>query len=252
MSVMSMFQNMFNGGQATPAPAAPAPQQAMPQPGNLPANAPAPADANNVNTPSGANPAPADLNNPASGLDEFKDLWAAPQSSGTPQNNQLFNLDPNKLMEAAGRMDFSKAVSPEQLQAISSGGPDAVQAFATAMNKVAQTVYAQSAMATTKIVEQAINKTKSGFINELPQHIKRQQASDALRTDNPAFNHPAAAPILGALQQQLSVKYPNATATELAGMARSYLENFSNMAVPQKQSTSQQAAPGETDWSQFL
>lgn len=243
MSVMSMFNNLFNGSQ----PAAQAPVQ--PQPGNLPAEAPnMQATAANPTAPVSQNPT---QEIKKEGLDQFTDLWKPSESPTGAENNQLFNVDPAKLMEAAGKLDFSKAVNPEQLQAIAQGGEGAMQAFAQAMNKVAQTVYAQNAMATTKIVEQAIARTKDGFLGELPQHIKRQQVNDSLRNENPAFSHPAAAPILGALQQQLSVKFPNATATELTSMAKSYLENFASAASP-VQKTQTEAAPGEVDWSKFL
>ena len=243
MSIMTMFQNAFNGTPQQPA-AAPAPVPA--QPGNLPAAAPDQGQPANVNAPAASPTAPLE------GMDQFTDLWKPAESPAGGVPNGMFNVDPAKLMEAAGRMDFSKAVAPEQLQAISAGGPEAMQAFAQAMNKVAQTVYAQNAMATTKIVEQALKQSKDSFMGELPQHIKRQQVSDTLRTENPAFSHPAAAPILGALEQQMAVKYPNATASELASMSRQYLENFSNMMKKPEAASTQSSSNGEVDWNSFL
>lgn len=250
MSIMSMFQNAFGsqGSQPAAAPAA-APQQPA-QPGNLPAAGTVPAANNNPNTPAGTDAAALA---PLEGMDQFNDLWKPAESPAGGAPTGMFNVDPTKLMEAAGRMDFSKAVTPDQLQAISAGGPEAVTAFAAAMNKVAQTVYAQNAMATTKIVEQAMAQGKQSMLSELPQHIKRQTVSDTLRTENPAFSHPAAAPILGALEQQMSVKYPNATASELAQMSRQYLENFSNMMKKPDTSSNQSSAnSGEMDWTKFL
>lgn len=249
-----MFGNimsMFSGGTPAAAPAAAAPAPTPAQPGNLPPTGDnLQGQPGNLNVPAGAPTQAAD----PQGLDQFKDLWADPQSSNGNAPQPIVNLDPTKLMESVGKMDFSKAIAPEQLQAIAQGGEGAMQAFAAAMNKVAQTVYAQNAMATSKIVEQALSKSKDSFLGELPLHIKQQQVADTLRTENPAFNHPAAAPIMGALQQQLAVKFPNATATELAGLAKSYLENFANAAVGQNPQQTQQSAsqPDEMDWSKYL
>lgn len=246
MSIMTMFQNAFNGGNNNPAPA-PAPAPAPVVPGNLPT---APTDQGTAGNPNA--PASTAVTTPE-GMDQFNDLWKPAESPAGGAPKGMFNVDPAKLMEAAGRMDFSKAVTPDQLQAISAGGDAAVSAFAAAMNKVAQTVYAQNAMATTKIVEQALAQSKESFMGELPQHIKRQQASDTLRTENPAFSHPAAAPILGALQQQMAVKFPNATASELANMSKQYLENFSDMLKKPEQTNSQSSTKsGDTDWSTFI
>lgn len=126
-----------------------------------------------------------------------------------------------------------------------------MQHFAQALNKVAQTVYAQNAMATSKIVEQALGNAKTAWTSELPGFIKSQNVSETLRTENPAFNHPAASPILGALQQQLNVKFPNASSQEIASMAKSYLGQFAQAVSPQQ---SQQSAKPEdgVDWTKFL
>lgn len=244
MSIGQTIANLFGGAAAQPA------QPATPQPGNLPAQ-PAPAmasDPSNVNAPAATT-----ATQEATGFDKFNDIWKPSESPAADPNASLFNVDPKQLMAAAQKIDFSSAINPQQLQAISAGGPDAVKAFAQAMNAVSQTVYAQNAMTTTKIVEQATKQAREAMIRELPQHIKLQAVSDNLRTENPALNHPAAAPILGALQQQLTVKYPNASASEISGMAKQYLEGFAGTFAKQPDQTSQsQTKPGETDWTSYL
>jgi len=245
MSIGQAIASLFSGAPA------PAPQaQAAPQPGNLP---PQPAqamqsDPNNINAP-----AQATANQEATGFDKFNDIWKPVESPAGDPNASLFNVDPKQLMAAAQKIDFSSAISPTQLQAISQGGEGAVKAFAQAMNSISQTVYAQNAMTTTKIVEQATKQAREAMLKELPQHIKLQAVNDNLRTENPALNHPAAAPILGALQQQLTVKYPNASATEISSMAKQYLEGFAGTFAKQPDQNNQtQAKPGETDWSAYL
>lgn len=252
MSIGQAIANLFGGGQAPVQQAQPQqPQQAQPTPpGNIPPNQnPSQvSDPNNINAPAQTT----DSQN-KTGLDAFNDIWKPAESPAGGAPTDFLNVDPKQLMEAAQKVDFSKVINPASLQAISAGGEDAMKAFAQAMNQVAQATYAQSTMATAKIVQQAVAKTKESLMADLPQHIKLQTMNDTLRTDNPSLNHPAAAPILGALQQQLTVKYPNASAPELAKMAQDYLTNFAQLALPaSKTQQPQTQANNEPDWDAYL
>lgn len=251
MSIGSMMANLFGGASSQQ------PVQQMPQPGNLPPeqtqqmqSAPG-----NPNTPAGSpqgNTQAQQTNIQPEGLDKFNDLWKPSESPAGGQNDQLFNVDPKQLMEAAKKIDFTKVIQPTQLQAIAQGGEQAVNAFAQALNTVAQTVYAQNAHATTKIVEQAVARSQETMRNELPQHIKRQTVSESLRTENPALSHPAAAPILGALEQQLTTKFPNATALEIKSMATDYLTSFAGTFQKPAQQTTQSSQQSGTDWDSWI
>lgn len=251
MSIGQAIANLFGGGsqnnQQQQAPA----QQAQPTPpGNIPPNQ----NPQQVSDPSNPNvPAQTTTEQNKTGLDAFNDIWKPAESPAGAAPTDFLNVDPKQLMEAASKVDFSKVINPASLQAISAGGEDAMKAFAAAMNQVAQATYAQSTMATAKIVQQAVAKTKESIMSDLPQHIKLQNVDNNLRTENPALNHPAAAPILGALQQQLTVKYPNATSAELTKMAQDYLSNFAQMAMPaSKQNQTQTQASNEPDWDAWL
>lgn len=252
MSIGSVMANLF-GGTPAQAPA----QNQMPQPGNLPAQQTQAMQAapTNPNTPASSDPQAGQGNQPAGaapeGLDKFNDLWKPVESPAGDANNNGFNVDPKQLMQAAQKIDFTKVIQPAQLQAIAQGGDAAVQAFAGALNQVAQTVYAQSAHATSKIVEQAISRSQETMRNEMPQQIKRLNVSETLRADNPALSHPAAAPILGALEQQITQKYPNASSAEISRMATDYLSSFAG-ALQKPQVPDQQQNSKETDWSQYL
>ncbi len=248
MSVGQMLSNLFGGAQNPQAQQQPQAQPQPTPPGNIPVQQTAAmqSDPNNINVPAQTTQAQVE------GLDKFTDLWKPAESPSGQQPSQLFNVDPKQLMEAASKVDFSKAINPNHLQAISAGGEDAMKALSQVLNQVSQTVYAQNAMTTTKIVEQAVKQTRDSIMADLPQHIKLQAASDSLRNDNPALNHPSAAPIIGALQQQLAVKFPNASATELATMAKNYLTDFASVAAPRPTQTQEQSSSKETDWSAYL
>lgn len=252
--IMSMFSNLVGGNQnAAPAPGNQAP---APTPGNIPATTPNTGAANANTAPNGTVPATGDqiTPSPATPLDQFGDLWKTPEASGDGKPSGIFGeVDPKKFMEAAGKIDFTKVVTPEQLQSISAGGEDAMKSFAAALNAVAQTTYAQSAYASTKIVEQAMARAKDSFLSELPQHIKQQTVKENLRNENPVFSNPAVQPIISALEAQLTVKFPNASAGEITTMAKTYVEALGTSFSPKP--VAETPKPGtrtETDWSTFL
>ena len=260
--IMSMFSNMLsgssNGQPPAAAPAAPTGQQSAPaNPGNIPQNAPNTGVASPNAAPNGALPGNENTNPKpdATPLGEFSDIWNnAPVDPNAPKSNGIFNnVDPKKFMEAAGKIDFTKVITPEQLQAISTGGEGAVQAFASALNSVAQTTYAQSAFAATKITEQAMARAKENLLAELPQHIKKQTVSENLRAENPVFQNPAVQPIISALEAQLTVKFPQASAGEITTMAKRYVEALGTSFAPKApEPTGKPGAREETDWSSFL
>lgn len=255
---MSIFSSLFGStAPAQPAaqPAAPAPQSGVGQPGNIPPQ-PTQQPAQNTGTaPNGVVPAQPAATTPspdAPQLDTFSALWQPEQN---PQPNQpLIQIDPKALADAARKTDFTKMISQEQLTAIGAGGEGAMQAFAQAMNSVAQGVYAQSAFAATKIAEQAVERASARFTSEIPAHVKKLQVSENLRSENPALSHPAASPILGAIESQLTMKHPQASSAEISKMAKQYLDNFAS-AINKPKDDAAAAAKVKvdqgTDWSTF-
>lgn len=188
---------------------------------------------------------------PVSPLDKFSKLWeptTTPTVDGTLPANMFAGADPTKMLEAARKVDFAKSIPPEVLAKITAGGPDAAAAFAQAINDVAQRSYAQSSFASTKIVEAALAKFQEGLDSRLPSQIKKHQVSDSIRDSNPALQHPAAAPIMEAMQAQLTVKYPNATVSEIQDMASQYLTAFNSVANPPKV----EKAPVSENWDKFF
>ena len=190
-------------------------------------------------------------------LDAFATVWQTPANTPEDSNGPMFaSVDPQKLMESAGKVDFAKAVTPEQMQAIATGGQGAVEAFAQAMNKVAQTVYAQSAFATTKIVDQAMARQQEQFAKQLPSMVKKFSVNENLQTENPLLSNPALTPLVSALSEQLVRKNPNATSTEIMSQVNEYFAALGASFAPKPPETpatraAAKAAKSE-DWSAFL
>lgn len=259
MSIADIFSAFRSGTPATTQQPGSQQQQANQQtqstPGNIPNNvSQTSATANSPATaPNGVIPASTDLTEKTkSPLDEFSELWKN-DNSGTQNTPQpLFNSNQEDFIKAAQKTDFKTLIKPEQLQAISAGGDGAMNAFAEALNSVAQQVYANSTYAATKLIEGALNKSNTTLKSEIPGIIKQHSVNDSLNTENPAFSHPAAQPIISALKDQFAVKYPNATVKELTDHAKNFLGAFADIAgkKPEVQTKSKQS--NETDWESFL
>jgi len=190
---------------------------------------------------------------PVSPMDQFKDLWqpatSTPTVDATLPANMFAGADPAKMLEAARKVNFASSIPADVLAKITAGGPDAAAAFTQAMNDIGQRAYAQSSFASTKIVEAALAKFQEGMDARLPGQVKRYQVAESLRETNPALTHPAAAPIMEALQSQLTVKYPNATVNEIRDMASQYLTQFNAVVNPPKKAD---AVPSAEDWGKFF
>ena len=222
---MSLFSNIF-GSSATPAPA-PVATAPVPTPEPTPVA-------------------------PLSPFDEFKTLWQPVVQEGVDNTlpaNMFSGLDPTKMLESARKVDFAKSIPPEVLAKITAGGPDAGTALLSVLNDVSQRAYAQASIAATGITKSALEQFQSGLDSRLPGQIKKHQVSDSIREANPALQHPAAQPIMEALQAQIAAKYPNATVAELRDVASQYLTAFTSAANPAKKAV---AAQGDENWEKFF
>ena len=257
MSIMDMFKSAMNPNPGTTATAAP-----PANPGQVPNGTPNTGAATTTTAPNGVLPTAGGNTDTTKSTEptpfaQFTDLWKNDDKSGDKNTGGVFGeIDPAKFSEAAGKINFSKSVTPEQLQAISSGGEGAVKAFAEAMNTVAQGVYAQSAFASTKIAEQAAAKVLENMRLELPAHMKKHTVSESLRSENPMFNNPAVQPLINALEFQLTHKFPNASAAEITTMAKGYISEMGTAFAPKADTTSSKdgksGAREEVDWSSYL
>lgn len=245
MAFLAGLQNIF-GGNSAPVVGAPAPVSAAPQPvGSIPDGG----GATNPNNPT----VPITEPEPAAPLADFAKLWEVDPNATGPQS-VIGAVDPKKLMDAAQKTDFAKSISKDVMAKIQAGGQEGQDALASAFNTVTQTVYANSAMATAKIVEQALARQQENFKAMLPQIIKQHTLSDTLRSENPVFSNPAVQPLISAMEHQLATKYPNATATELTNMAKQYVEGLGVVFAPKAEQTPAQrsAESKDVDWGKLF
>jgi hypothetical protein len=237
MSIMDIFR----GGQQ---PAAKPGELAAPTQTGSPTNPNAPQI-----TPAGiadANAAAADAN--ASPMAGFEKLWQNDDTNKGAAPVPLFDIDPAKLNEAVKTADFTRQLPPEIIQKALSGDKEA---FVAAMNGVAQQAFSHQTMATTKLIEQALDKRDAELGNKIPDLVRNANISENL-ADSPLFQNEATRPLMESLQAQLAIKYPKATSAQIAEQARSYIANFAKLATGNPAADAKQTAADKADdWSGF-
>jgi len=150
----------------------------------------------------------------SSPLDAYKDIWDN-MSNGQEDAGNVLTFDRAKLAEVANKMDFTDSITPEQLSAIANGGEAAIKTLANVLNTTSRNAYLNSTETTSHLINNALNRTVENFTASLPQHIKKANVSQTMQQENPMYSDPAVAPVLQALENQLTAKYPNATAKKL-------------------------------------
>ena len=241
MGIFDMFSNNTAAAQAQKPAATPA------SPGQLPTDPPAMhnTDSNLAGSVPAATPAPAE---PPSPLDAYKNLWdSVPTDPNAPAGNQP--LDPAKLREAIGKADFSQSINPESLAAISQGGEAAQAAFISAMNTVAQNVMTQATLASNEITNRRVEEATAAMTASIPELLRKQALNTNLREANPLFSNPAVKPVIDAVQSQLAATNPNATPSELATMAQSFVTVMGEAFSPKP---AKPTTPDSQNWDKFV
>ena len=241
---MSIMEKIFGSAKQQPQ----VQQQQPGTPGNIPAVNNNPAMASNPTVPA----ASMEVSNISqSPLDQFKDVWQTDPNAVAPEA-MFAGVTQQSLQTSAKKNDFTKVVTPELMSAIAAGGEGAIQATLQAMNAMTQKGFGDSAFATTKIIEQALEKQQAKFEAMLPNLIKSHNVGESLQASNPIFSHPASAPVLEMFKTQAIQKYPNASAAEIQKMASDYLVAFASVGNPVKPTASQaRELKNATDWSTF-
>lgn len=188
-------------------------------------------------------------------LDAWAEVWKTKptdQQPTDPWSQPILPSDPNKIREAAGKMDMMAGVPPELLQKVNAGNDP--QALMELMNKVAQNTLAMSAQLATASVERAGTVIRDRTRQELPEHFREYQLRD-LPVDNPVLNHPGAQGLLQMTRQQLKMKNPDWSAQRIQDEAVKYLTSFagavSQNAGPAAPRLDNSGTP-EQDWEAFL
>lgn len=217
-----------------------------------------------LKTSDGSHPAFPAVEDGKSPLDSYADLWQPlKDAKPAPSIMPTFTMDPAKIREVAGKVDFTREIKPEDMANALKG--DAA-AFANVINQAAQAGFAHSTMATGTIVRDALKQQAETFYKDvMPDMFKRNAISNSVNETNPAFSNPAMAPIVKAVEQQVIAKYPQASPAEitkhaqtiLAGMSEAVITGSGRQVVDPKSQTDQSSRfagfnQAPTDWEKWM
>lgn len=209
--------------------------------------------------PTADNPATTDPNPAASSKQEFDDFWNNPEPVENP--NQLnFDITPQQLAEIAGKIDYTQIISPEIRQRIAAGGEDAMAATLEAMNLLGRQTYQHNALATTKLIQKAVQATESNLDQRIAKQVKLLGLSEGVTESNPNLENPAFKPIVDLAKTQILAKYPNASKSELNTMLNRYLNKMGEAFNPELSKKANANSAGlqlqdqskETNWIDYL
>lgn len=230
--------------------AAPTGQQQPQQP-------PVPGSSMQVQNPQAGVASPPPTNDAAdnSPLDAWKDVWHTDPKANPPSDpwsQPILPSDPNKIREAASKMDMMAGMPPELVQKALAGNDP--QSLMDLMNRVAQNTLAMSAQLATASVERAGTVIRDRTKQEMPDQFREYQLNN-LPVENPVLNHPGAQGLLRTTRQQLKMNNPTWNAQQIHDEAVKYLTGFagalSQTGTPQQTPRDSSGTP-EQDWEAFL
>lgn len=247
----SLFTNTPRVQVQQPAPQQQQPSQA-PQPTGKPGSSLDP-NAGQQQQP-GQTPQNQEANSP---LDAFKSLWQDDPTKQTqnadPFSSPLFNMDPGKVNEAIGQIDFVQQLNPELVQKAMSGQDP--QAFLQVINEVGRKALATAVQLSTATAEQAGQKIGQRFNTAIPERFRDLQIKSQT-PNNPLLSNPSVAPMLDAVRQRLKTQNPDWSPAQIQKQAEEYfsafaaeLQNSDPNTAAQRQATA--AAGQEFNWDEW-
>jgi hypothetical protein len=192
----------------------------------------------------------------ANPLDGFSQVWEAPKpvEGAAPafDPGNIFSLNQENMQKALASVDFAGSITADQLTAIQGGGDEAVKALSEMLNGTARQVMGAATQASAKMIETAMSAGSNAMEGKIANQVKQHQVASHLQELNPALNHPAAAPMIQALQSQLTQQFPKASPAEIGQKVQEYMNGFAQLASGKPGAAEAAAKSAEgTDWEQY-
>lgn len=191
-------------------------------------------------------------NQPSNPMDEMKALWQNDPNFKAPVDplaGPLLNTDVGKLNAAAGKLNLVGNIDADLL-ARAMSGQDA-NAFIQVLNTVGQQAVVTSSQLTASTVEQATARNNQRMLQVIPTQVRNAQIA-SVEAENPALNHPAAAPFVAMVRDQVQMKNPGLSPQQVVAEAERVISGFAGAVTAAPQEAAQlRAASNSTDWDQW-
>lgn len=194
---------------------------------------------------------------------DFSKLWENPPvdpEHPEPEESKTFlpKIDPAKIAETLGKIDFSKAITPEESAAIKAGGDGAHAAHLSVLNKSLRQSMMTMFNVAHRMVEQGLTNAEGKFLGKVPSHVKNIMVESDLTASDPLMSNPAFAPMVEAARQRYQEKFPKATPTQIATAVKAYLKEFVKSAsapetkVEEDNAKKLSTGAGDADWEKWI
>lgn len=213
------------------------------QPAQQPAAAPAPAAAN-PQQPNGV--MPGTNQEPVNPIDAYAKIWE-PIKQEEADVAPAFNLDPKVLTEVSGKLNFAQDISPELLQAATSGDGNAMLQL---MNMVGQNAYKAALSHSSALTDKFVGARTEHAMKGLGKQVRSELTQTAL-SQTPNYKHPAVRKQLDMVASQFQAQHPDASPDEIAGMSLQYIQDLAQALNPSNPAQ-EQAPAGEVDWDSYF
>jgi len=137
-------------------------------------------------------------------------------------------IDPRKLGEMVGKMDFTKSVTPEQLTKITAGGEEATKALLDVINNVGRQAVTVAFHSSTRLAEKGISNAQERFLEKVPSHVKDIMVQNGLSDSSAIMKNPAYAPLVEGVRARFQARYTKASPSQIESAVNQY---FSKMAA---------------------
>ncbi len=190
-------------------------------------------------------------------LDSFSKLWEPkPVEKDAPPEfdpSNIFSLNQETMAQALAQVDFAKGITEDQVAAVQAGGPDAVKALMEMLNNTARQTMGAATQASAKMIESALTGASGAMDKKINNQVRQNQIASHLQETNPALTHPAAAPMVAALQAQLAAQFPKASPSEITQKVQDYMGAFAAVASgkPEAEAEAAKLTAG-TDWEKYF
>jgi hypothetical protein len=145
-------------------------------------------------------------------------------------------LDPKKLNDILGKLDFTRSVKKETWDKVKAGGDDAIVALGEILNGSLRQALAVGFNASSRLVETGLSSAKDRFTGSISDHVKDVMIGSNLSESNPFVSDPAFAPVVDSVRQRLQNKYPKATPKQIEQATNKYFDNMYETGAKARQS----------------
>ncbi len=163
-------------------------------------------------------------------LSDFSKLWedapVDPKNPPKQDTGYLPVIDSKALSQYFDQLDFTKSITPEELNAITAGGESAAKALPQILNKSLRQAGLTLFNASRKMVEQGLGIASDRFSGNVPNLVRDVMTKDGLTSSNPMMQNPAYAPVVDAVRQRFQSQYPKATPSQIETAVNQYFDKW--------------------------